>query len=219
MTLAEFLTNASQNDQEAYEAARDYQPLPYLWRIEGAVRKTQVETGMLINDTRDRLAAMIVDEVSSPLQKSLAKKVLGAVNNLYQPEFYINLADPEVAMLFSSAHALGVLNADEVSRITEAAMYYPEKPFPNVSLYEVMSIRGTCPRAAINPSDDGWAILETKLDCLKHSPQVFSTDRRTGKVTRIANFYEVETAGTYSTRIPSEYIAKDLWVENPYGAI
>ncbi|WGH49877.1 hypothetical protein [Alishewanella phage vB_AspM_Slickus01] len=219
MTLAKFLENASQNDQEAYEAARDYQPLPYLWRIEGAVRKTQVETGMLINDTRDRLAAMIVDEVSSPLQKSLAKKVLGAVNNLYQAEFYINLADPEVAMLFSSAHSLGVLNADEVSRITEAAMYYPEKPFPNVTLHDVMVIRGTCPVVPLT-SDDGWAVITTTVDAPEaHRPQLSYLNPRTGKIERATNFPLVTVAGTYECQVPRHVFGNDLYVDNAYGVL
>lgn len=155
MTLTEFLAQTDYDgaditllsDADALIAAQAYTTTK-IWRIEGAVRKTQVETTVIVNDTTDRLETNIVTLKALPAptatesgQLALSKAILRALNTLYNPEFYINLADPEVAGMFANAQALGVLTASEIAGITTAATYN-ETPLSGTTLHDISLIRG-----------------------------------------------------------------------------
>jgi len=146
MNLEEFLSTANADDAVALAEAKAYVTTK-VWRIEGAIRKTQVETTVIVNDTIDRLEANIVtlSAIASPTpteagQLVISKAILRALNNLYNPEFYINLADPTVASMFANAQALGVLTQPEIDGITEAATY-AETPFASTTIDDVKAIR------------------------------------------------------------------------------
>jgi metal-sulfur cluster biosynthetic enzyme len=146
MTLAEFLETANADDNVALAEAKAY-TTSRVWRIEGAVRKTQVETTVIVNDTTDRLEASITTllAIGSPTateaaQLVLSKAILRALNKLYEPEFYINLADPTIAGMLANAQALGVLNQAEIDGITAAATY-TETPFADITLEDVTEAR------------------------------------------------------------------------------
>lgn len=220
MQLSEFLATASADHAQAVIEANNYQPMPFLWRIEGPVRKTQVETGLIINDTEARLRAVVADETGaySETQKSIATKLIRAIEKLYHPEFYINLADPEVAQLFSAAHSLALLNLDEVSRITEAAMHYPQRNWGVVTLHDVLIIRNACPTKPITHSG-GWVTITTNADCPAHRPQLHAFNSRTEQWQRVNNFGPVSTAGVYDCQVPDQWRGAELAVDDPYGAI
>ena len=220
MTLSEFLATASADHAQAVIEANDYQPMPFLWRIEGPVRKTQVETGLIINDTEARLRGIVADETGaySETQKSIATKIIRAIEKLYHPEFYINLSDPEVAQLFSAAHSLALLNLDEVSRITEAAMHYPQKNWGVVTLHDVLIERNACPAKPVTQSG-GWVTITTTADCPAHRPQLMAFNARTQQWQRVNNFGVVSVAGVYDCRVPNEWLSAQLAVDDPYGVI
>lgn len=220
MTLNEFLSTASADHEQAVVESNDYQPIPFLWRIEGPVRKTQVETGLIINGTEARLRGIVADETGaySETQKSIATKIIRAIEKLYYPEFYINLADPEVAQLFSAAHSLALLNLDEVSRITEAAMHYPQRSWGVVTLHDVLIIRNVCPTKPVTQSG-GWVTITTNADCEAHRPQLHALNSRTGLWQRVNNFGVVSATGVYDCRVPPEWIGAELAVDDPYEVI
>ncbi|WP_445425160.1 hypothetical protein [Alishewanella sp. HL-SH06] len=219
LTFSEFLATIPElTHDQARTAARDYAPLPYLHRIEGPVRKTQVETGFIINGTEERLKAMLDDPTASETQKMLAAKILKAMSKLYQVEFYINLADPEVAQMFSLAHTLNVLNNDEATRITEAAMYIPAKPWPNTTLYEVRYSRGDMPTKELIP-DGRFVTVTTNADCEKHNASIYGFNPRTQQWQSIQAFRNVEKAGTYDAEIPSFAFGWQLRVDDAYGVM
>lgn len=220
MLLRDFLVTASADHNQAVIEANDYQPMPFLWRIEGPVRKTQVETGLIINNTEARLRAIVADEAGdySELQKSIATKIVRAIEKLYHPEFYINLADPEVAQLFSAAHSLQLLNLDEVTRITQAAMYFPERPWGVVTLHDVLIIRNACPTKPVTQSG-GWVTITTTADCPAHRPQLHALNSRTQQLQRVNNFSVVSNAGVYDCQVPDQWRGAELAVDDPYGAI
>ena len=219
ITLLELLATVPElTNVEKVQFARDYTPLPYLWRAEGSVRKTQIETGFIINDTRARLKTLIENPSEGPDKKALATKVLSAADKLWYPEFYLNLADPEVALLFSASHALGVLNNDEVARITAACMHVPENPFPNVTLHDVLITLGECPRKAVSVSQ-GFAVISTSADCPMHNPRLLALNPRTGLWQRINSFYNVSNAGAYEAQIPREWLSAQLAVDDAYGVM
>lgn len=219
-SLKDFLEQASENHEEAVAESNEYQPLPFIWRIEGPKRKAILKTALILNDTESRLKLVLNDfsGLYSIDQKSIASKLLQAVNNLYHPEFYINLADPEVAQLFSAAHSLALLNLDEVSRITEAAMHYPQRNWGVVTLHDVLIIRNACPTKPVTQSG-GWVTITTSEDCEAHRPQLHALNSRTGQWQRVNNFGVVSTAGTYDCRVPPEWIGSELAVDDPYGVI
>ena len=146
MNLTDFLLTASADNNVALAEAKAYTTTK-VWRIEGAERKTSVETVVIVNDTTDRLTDAIATLKALPEptpteagQLVLSKAILRALGNLYNPEFYINLADTEVAGMFSNAQALGVLTAAEIAGITTAATYN-ETPFDSTTLEQVRAIR------------------------------------------------------------------------------
>jgi hypothetical protein len=217
ISLQEFLATADADHATALQQARDYTPAPYLWRIEGPVRKTQVETGFIVNDTEDRLLALIADPDVDELKKSLAKKILKATGRLYQPEFYINLADPEVAQLFSAAHSLGVLNTDEAARITEAALYQDPKPWPHTTLHHVLTFRNACPTLPIEQVS-GHFIIETSAECERHSPNLWGQNPRTLRWWPVNRFPIIDSVGRYELAAPfGDYAA--FKVDDAYGVI
>ena len=59
MNLEEFLSTANADDAVALAEAKAYVTTK-VWRIEGAIRKTQVETTVIVNDTIDRLEAILL---------------------------------------------------------------------------------------------------------------------------------------------------------------
>jgi hypothetical protein len=220
MQLSDFLATLSPTltPQEKLDLAVDYAPTPYLWRAEGSVRKTQIETGFIINDTRSRLAGIINDPSTPPMKKAIAEKVLSAADKLWYPEFYLNLADTEVLQLFSLAHTLEVLNQDEVTRITNACMHTPPKSFPNATLHDVLIALNDCPTKPV-AVDNGWVILTTEEDCPSHNPRLLALNPRTNQWQRINNFYGVATAGVYECLVPREHLNAELRVDNAYGVI
>jgi len=220
MALNEFLATASADHEQAVIESNDYQPMPFLWRIEGPVRKTQVETGLIINGTEARLRGIVVDETDaySETQKSIATKIIRVIEKLYYPEFYINLADPEVAQLFSAAHSLALLNLDEVSRITEAAMHYPQRSWGVVTLHDVLILRNACPIKPVTHSS-GWVTITTNADAPLHNPRLLARNPRTGQWQWAGNFRGVAAAGTYDVQVPSQWLNAELAVDDAYGVI
>jgi hypothetical protein len=218
MSLAEFLATADADHAIALQQARDYAPQPYLWRIEGPVRKTQVETAAIINDTLARLAALIADDQQSPVVVSLAKKILRAFDRLYNPEFYISLADPEVKALFDAAVAYGVLNTDESMRIAAAATYQDPKPFTSTTLHHVLTVRNACPTQPIEAIAGQYFVIETSAECERHSPALWGQNPRTLRWMPINRFPVIDSVGRYELAAPvGDYAA--FKVDDAYGVI
>lgn len=111
-----------------------------LWRIQGQVRKTQVETAVIVYDTLDRLQEQFNDTTETAEIRILAKAVYKALSKLYEYEFYINLGDATVLSMFNNAKALGVLIEPEVEAITAAATYRT-KPFEKVTIDQLRLLR------------------------------------------------------------------------------
>lgn len=218
MQLSEFLSTASADHAEALQQARNYQPEPRLWRIEGPVRKTQVETGLIIHGTRERLDQLISDVNTHADVMDLAKKVRRAIGALYEPEFYINLGDPEVAAMITAAETYGVLNTDEIARIRAAATYQDPNPFAAVTLHQVLLARNAVPQKTVTHSD-GYVTISINQVCEQHNPRLVALNPRTQQWQRINSFYGVSEIGAYDCAVPTECSSWELAVDNPYGAI
>jgi hypothetical protein len=120
----EFLSTANPDNELAYQELQALAPIKKLVRIQGAERKTAVESINIFNDTEERLREFTPNPaMSAELQAfatKLAKMILKAFENLFNPEFYINLADQEVEGAWSASVTLGVLTEEEFNGILEA---------------------------------------------------------------------------------------------------
>ena len=218
ITRKEFLLTAAANHEIAAQQARDYVPPAYIWRIEGSVRKTQVETSNIINGTEDRLQGLIEAPETDEQVKAVAIKVLRALRNLYKHEFYINLADPEVSQLFSAAQSLGVLNIDEVTRITAAAFYEPDAPWPHTTTHDVKIERDACETKALT-AQNGYLLPTLTQDTESHQARITGINPRTNKP-QILGRVLLSDAGVYEFKIPTHYLQHtDYRIDNAYGAI
>lgn len=147
MNLTEFLAQpeiAALTLTDQVVAANEYSVTETV-KIEGSTRKTAVETVNLMYNTVDRLKAYTpppeLDVQYHDAATDIASKVVKAFENLYNPEFYINLADSEVNALFTLALNLGVLTATEHSRIVQAATKITF-PFATVTQSQLNSAKG-----------------------------------------------------------------------------
>lgn len=217
LTFEQFLQTASPDAHTARQQARDYQPMPYLWRIQGEVRKTQVETAMIIHDTEARLKNLLQSDADEA-SKFVATRILRALSRLYEVEFYINIADPEVSDLFSQAQTFGVLNADEMSRITAAALYEPGKPWPNATLHDVLLARNECPTKPLD-EQSGYLLPTLTQDTERHQARIIGTNPRTNQP-QILGRVNLAAAGVYEFKIPTHYLQHtDFRIDDAYGAI
>lgn len=142
MTLDEFLAQPEisvLSDTDALAQAQAYEETK-LWRIEGAVRKTQVETVLIVQDTYARWDAEVAANDKPAEYYALMKACRSAFQNIYKPEFYINLNDPTVSGMYTNAVAYGILNAAEAAEILAAASYTTQ-PFSSATLTDVKAAR------------------------------------------------------------------------------
>lgn len=143
MTLTDFLSTANADDALALAEAQAFELVETV-KIEGAVRKTAVETVNIFNGTEDRLATFEPNGAMTAEQQAqasaLATMIVKALKNLFNPEFYINLADPTVSAAYASCVPLGVLTQTEYDGILLAGERR-SFPFANVTLEEVQAIR------------------------------------------------------------------------------
>lgn len=219
MTLTEFLNQtdiAALTDEGAKQAANDFTD-NWLWRIEGQVRKTQVQTALIINDTFARWDAQLLDGALNEQVKTLVKACKAAFSKLYEPEFYINLNDPTVNGMYNNAVALGVLNDDEAAAVLAAASY-SEQPFATVNLHQVKQTRGTLTYASVAVMGN-YAVIDVPADVETHNPSLWGQNPRTNKWQVLNVFRNVGTAGKYECQIPAEAINWPLRVDNAYGIL
>lgn len=150
------------SDEVLHANAQVYEEVK-LWRIQGQVRKTQVETAVIVYDTLDRLKAQFENEFENKMIRGLAKAVHRALSKLYEYEFYINLADPTVAGMLANAEALGVLIKPEIEAITDAATYRT-KPFENATLDQVRALRYPPYHEPVTSSQESGQIVTPEGD-------------------------------------------------------
>lgn len=136
-----------------------------LWRIQGQVRKTQVETAVIVYDTLDRLQEQFDDTTESAEVRTLAKAVYKALSKLYEYEFYINLGDQTVSQMFNNAKALGVLIEPEIEAITAAATYRT-KPFEKVTIDQIRALRYPSYYDPVTASAEGGQIVSPEGDLM-----------------------------------------------------
>jgi hypothetical protein len=143
MNLIDFLATANADDETALAEAHAFELVKTV-RIEGSKRKVAVETINIFNQTRDRLDGFVPDSQLSETDKTtasgLARMVVKALDNLFNPEFYIRLDDPQVSGAYAMAVPLGVLSQAEYDGILKAG---EERSFPfaNVTLTDIKAAR------------------------------------------------------------------------------
>jgi len=144
MSLAEFLDRtdiAVMSAQDAVVAAKAH-TTGRIWRINDAERKIAVVTRTIMENTLPRLEA-IRDDTTKPIElRELARKLRQTLDTrlLYEPDYFINLGNAEVAAGYAAAVQFGLLTQTELDAFNLAATHI-ETPFANTTLKDVMAHR------------------------------------------------------------------------------
>lgn len=218
MQLADFLkTVPDLSDEAALEAAKSFQ------EITGQLIDATTINGIL---TDFKLIGVLVDAAHDKTHPArdiclgvytgllgghpfnIIQNSLTGQRALAQLNWLISTGLPEHAVALSQFRDLVMWRANVVSY-----------PFKDITLYDVMSVRGTCPRVSIT-SDDGWAVITTTSDAPEeYRPQLKYLNPRTEKIERATNFPLITVAGRYECQVPSFAFGNELYVDNPYGVM
>jgi len=129
----------------------------------------------------------------------------------------IDVATPSAVQLINTMAGAGAITEAEAGLLKGYA-YSTVTPFERITLHDVLITRGTCPTVAVTQSG-GYAVITTTADTELHNPRLLALNPRTGAQVRIESFRGVSSAGTYDTRVPSEWRTADLFVDNVFGVI
>jgi hypothetical protein len=216
MTLTEFLSTANADNQIAYEEKQALPPVKKLVKINGAARKTAVESINIFNDTEIRLRTFTPNpEMNGDMQKlasKLARMILKAFENLFEGEFYINLEDEQVAGAWSAAVTLGVLTETEFNGILAAGTEISE-PLKHFTLQDIIDDRdvGNTVYFAANSAQHQPVITIDKQPikpvniALEHrfGPDVDNLTQWHNCGTILNVFYTADTEQTYTATVPA----------------
>ena len=129
----------------------------------------------------------------------------------------IDVATPSAIVLIDTMAGAGAITEAEAGLLKGYA-YNTVTPFERINLHSVMVTRGACPTVAVTQSG-GYVVITTTAETELHNPRLLALNPRTGELVRIESFNSVAAAGTYDTRVPSEWRNDELFVDDVYGVI
>jgi len=218
MTLAEFLDQpdiAAMSATDAVVAARA-RTEGRIWRINDAERKIAVVTRLIMEDTLPRLEA-VRDDTTRPTElRELARKLRETldINLLYNPEYFINLGNAEVAAGYAAAVQFGLLTTTELDAFNLAATHI-ETPFANTTLKDVLLHRGEMVyKEIVNPViENDYLKIEVTSEIAGFNPQVYKQTH--GVMQRFTGFSK--TGGVYLAFVNKN--RDTFFVDNQYGVV
>jgi len=198
MTLAEFLEQTdivAMSATDAVVAARR-RTEGRIWRINDAERKIAVVTRLIMEDTLPRLEA-VRDDTTRPTElRELARKLRETldINLLYNPDYFINLGNAEVAAGYAAAVQFTLLTQTELDAFKLAATHI-ETPFANTTLKDVLLHRGEMVYKEItNPViENDYLKIEVTSEIAEFNPQLYKMTH--GTMQRFTGFSK--TNGVY----------------------
>ena len=218
MTLAEFLDQpdiATMSATDAVVAARG-RTEGRIWRINDAERKIAVVTRLIMENTLPRLEA-VRDDTTRPTElRELARKLRETldINLLYNPEYFINLGNAEVAAGYAAAVQFGLLTTTELDAFNLAATHI-ETPFANTTLKDVLLHRGEMVyKEIVNPViENDYLKIEVTSEIAGFNPQVYKQTH--GVMQRFTGFSK--TGGVYLAFVNKN--RDTFFVDNQYGVV
>ena len=178
MNLAEFLDRADIAAMSATAAvvAAKAHTTGSVWRINDAERKIAVVTRTIMENTLPRLEA-VRDDTAQPLElRELARKLRETLDTrlLYEPDYFINLGNAEVAAGYAAAVQYGLLTQTELDAFNLAATHI-ETPFANTTLKDVLLHRGEMVyKMLVDPViENDYLMLTVTTEIPEFKPQVY----------------------------------------------
>ena len=218
MSLAEFLDRtdiAVMSATDAVDAAKAH-TTGIIWRINDAERKIAVVTRTIMENTLPRLES-IRDDTTKPIElRELARKLRETLDTrlLYEPDYFINLGNPEVAAGYAAAVQFGLLTQTELDAFNLAATHI-EAPFANTTLKDVLLHRGEMVyKEIVNPViENDYLKIEVTSEIAEFNPQLYKMTH--GTMQRFTGFSK--TGGVYLAFVNKN--RGTFFVDNQYGVV
>jgi len=218
MSLAEFLDRtdiAVMSAQDAVVAAKAH-TTGRIWRVNDAERKIAVVTRTIMENTLPRLES-IRDDTTKPIElRELARKLRETLdtNLLYEPDYFINLGNAEVAAGYAAAVQFGLLTQTELDAFNLAATHI-ETPFVNTTLKDVLLHRGEMVYKEItNPViENDYLKIEVTSEIADFTPQLYRVTF--GVMQRFTGFSKVD--GVYLAFVNKN--RGTFFVDDEYGVV
>ena len=218
MNLAEFLDRADIAAMSATDAvvAAKAHTTGSVWRINDAERKIAVVTRTIMENTLPRLEA-VRDNTAQPLElRELARKLRETLDTrlLYEPDYFINLGNAEVAAGYAAAVQYGLLTQTELDAFNLAATH-TETPFANTTLKDVLLHRGVMVyKEFANPViENDYFKIEVTSEIAGYHPQVYKQTH--GVMQRFTGFNKVN--GVYLAFVNKN--RGTFFVDDEYGVV
>ena len=218
MSLAEFLDRtdiAVMSAQDAVVAAKAH-ITGRIWRINDAERKIAVVTRTIMEDTLPRLEAVRDDTTKPNELRELARKLRETLDTrlLYEPDYFINLGNAEVAAGYAAAVQFGLLTQTELDAFNLAATH-TETPFANTTLKDVLLHRGEMVYKEIaNPViENDYLKIEVTSEIADFTPQLYRVTF--GVMQRFTGFSKVN--GVYLAFVNKN--RGTFFVDDEYGVV
>jgi len=218
MSLAEFLDRTdidAMSSTDAVVAAKAH-TTGRIWRINDAERKIAVVTRTIMEDTLPRLEAVRDDTTKPNELRELARKLRETLDTrlLYEPDYFINLGNAEVAAGYAAAVQFGLLTQTELDAFNLAATHI-ETPFPYIALKDVLLHRGEMVYKEIaNPViENDYLKIEVTSEVAGYHPQVYKQTH--GVMQRFTGFSKVN--GVYLAFVNKN--RGTFFVDDEYGVV
>lgn len=215
MTLQEFLSTASQNNQEALDAAKTVTTVTGRLISSGILTIETVKLGLysVFNDVAATVGHPARDMCMAISHRLRTDTEFDFIQGTPAGDDTIAMVDmmamliPEKAAEFASLKTFGIAQCNSV-----------EFPFAYATLHTVMSIRGQCPTIENCMMINGYFVIENSVECPMHSPTLWGQNPRTLAWVSLGRFPMVSAVGRYELMNPgSTYSA--FRIDNAYGGI
>jgi len=215
MTLAEFLSTASPDNETALSQARAYTVTQPVFITSNTMTVYVVQAGLydVFTDT--------ANDETSPV-RGICLALMDRLRG--QSEFNLSASLPlgQANLQMLEALRLGLpQRAEKIAALRDTLVSVSSQqvqPFANVTLHDVLIARDACPRKGVTATGQ-WLTVTTTADCEPHSPRIYGTNPRTQRTEILGNI-RIQNAGVYEFKMPTHYLQHtDLCIDDAYGVI
>ena len=215
MTLEQFLSSASSDNNLALQQAKEYH-----------INNTQLVAATTVNQVLAQLNMTgvlqdIANDTEHPARHKIASVLLSVQGN--HPFNFIEntlAGDANLMMLDWLSHVAMTEYATELQSFKQTMMSLSNRivyPFEHTTLYDVLNIRKQLPLTRVD-CVDGNVIFTTTQSVDKHSPRLFGLNRRLQQWQQITTI-EIEAAGDYAIPLLPRWHNTILRLEDAYNIV
>ena len=215
MTLEQFLSSASSDNDLALQQAKEYQ-----------INNSQLVAATTVNQVLAQLNMTgvlqdIANDAEHPARHKIASVLLSVQGN--HPFNFIEntpAGDANLMMLDWLIHIAMTEYATELQSFKQTMMSLSNRvvrPFEHTTLYDVLNIRKQLPLTRVD-CVGGNVIFTTTQSVDKHSPRLFGLNRRLQQWQQITTI-EIEAAGDYAIPLLPRWHNTILRLEDAYNIV